>query len=1046
MKRNILIGILTTILFFQIFAIYPSKVNTQEEYYVKIVDASITPNPPRIGDKPKFKITIEYKTPAHGEEGCGILGLHWGASYINKDGYSIVDISGGNFRLSPPFKGKVTLEFGGENYTAPIDERVVKIIVWSGVSSVINCKILEQLQDEVVVANFQSKDTSPSEVKVEIDNIWFYDQDSGEVLSNLTSDIAPKYKIWWTWYGKYSEEKTEYGLLQIIGLNTTDFEWSTSCSSKADKYVTWIHQAEWQQTVNEDYDSFYGEIEGQLSKTITRDTKIIVIIIRIGNAPWWNCSNAAGIEWPVLSDISEPVYSLRIDDVQYPSIVAPADLYQVTVTFSYKLPEKTQILIGLYDEDLESLLPTEPQGYFLIGGEGVETITLTVRAPPYNTTLNLAIYAIYWRNDEALYNENEGEAHFKIKVQEEIVESGKFIEVFSNLEGVALDDVSSIQVSVKLSTNETIPVTLMDGAIQVTVDAVKGEAIIKYIPSAEKLGLKQDQIPQNGLPLKLIITAPGYEPAELTVKLYKRPILLVHGTWSSSDTWEKMALWLREDGFEVYTADWPATESAIIVATQHLARRIEEVQHDFMDKYNANVTRIDIIAHSGGGLVSRAYIALRHDPRFWPGQKPPKALYVHTLILVGTTNLGSPLAPIYVDVLTGKFPLPPKVWALLMSTQAIPGHFTGKYGPLLEEQVPDSEFLTMLNSLPNDPNVRYYTICGTKNWLGGFLGRLIRFYGIHLYDRDLLEKLTGPGDGIVDLHSQRYPEKFGKGSGYYVYESHIAETSSREVFLIASNLLKDTPGNVAIYKTPLAPKLTVKYITPPPSESRFQIEHDGGFLGVWKTLNVGDELKPNEAIRITFSGQSPKPGESTSIMLEVSKMGKIEGRIIIRVKEPNVQKRVEIWVLSATALYIPAGVEVYIKYDGPITVITGTAALNSPDPEVVVAVDLLNQTKITLISGEIQVADLYNTTHILTPGMTTTTYPNKPMNSPQISKSYEKWWTEEASGVGFFGAIFGLVILGLIVLVVPIMIIILIIRRLSKKKPPTLKLPFTPVV
>lgn len=41
-------------------------------------------------------------------------------------------------------------------------------------------------------------------------------------------------------------------------------------------------------------------------------------------------------------------------------------------------------------------------------------------------------------------------------------------------------------------------------------------------------------------------------------------------------------------------------------------------------------------------------------------------------------------------------------------------------------------------------------------------GKLVKFYGIHRYDRLLPEKLAGPEDDVVVLRSQRYPEKFSE--------------------------------------------------------------------------------------------------------------------------------------------------------------------------------------------------------------------------------------------------------------------------------------------
>lgn len=44
-----------------------------------------------------------------------------------------------------------------------------------------------------------------------------------------------------------------------------------------------------------------------------------------------------------------------------------------------------------------------------------------------------------------------------------------------------------------------------------------------------------------------------------------------------------------------------------------MARKIDEIRRTMLVNKGINVTKIDIIAHSGGGLVSRYYIAMRKN-------------------------------------------------------------------------------------------------------------------------------------------------------------------------------------------------------------------------------------------------------------------------------------------------------------------------------------------------------------------------------------------------------------------------------------------------
>ena len=455
--------------------------------------------------------------------------------------------------------------------------------------------------------------------------------------------------------------------------------------------------------------------------------------------------------WFYIEQPSEPVYGLRIVSVDYPFTIELGEEFAVNVEFEYDFSKSTRVSIGIFDIDSENRLDFK---LFDLEGKGTEVVSFTFPAPTEEGTLHLSADGYYWKDDNWVHDEEGWYEDFNIEVKSSItsVETEIEMEIETEPNGVVADGVSSVTVTITLPTNITKPVTLTDGAIQLRGTPTNGQVKFTYIPDINKLDLQASNIPKEGVEVKLTAKVEDMQTsASTSIKVYRRPVLLVHGTWSSSATWKKMAQWLREDGFTVYMVDWPATESVMIVATNHLAKRIDEIRRDFLTKYDINATRIDIMAHSGGGLVARYYVAMRHDPRLWPGHKPPKALYVHTLILVGTTNLGSPFAPIYMDALLNY----PQIKDVLMLIQAVPGHFLLKYGPLLEEQFPDSELLNLLNSMPNDPEVHYYTICGTKNWAGGLLGRLIKFYGIHRYDRTLLERLTGPGDGIVDLHSQR---------------------------------------------------------------------------------------------------------------------------------------------------------------------------------------------------------------------------------------------------------------------------------------------------
>jgi len=109
----------------------------------------------------------------------------------------------------------------------------------------------------------------------------------------------------------------------------------------------------------------------------------------------------------------------------------------------------------------------------------------------------------------------------------------------------------------------------------------------------------------------------GLEP------LSGRAVIFVHGMGRSSKSWPALAKRVEEAGHLVVAFDYPSTRCSIPESAEYLARVIESLD---------GVDRIDIVAHSMGGLVSRAYLAKHSDPR------------LHRLVMLGVPNLGAEMA------------------------------------------------------------------------------------------------------------------------------------------------------------------------------------------------------------------------------------------------------------------------------------------------------------------------------------------------------------------------------------------------------------------
>lgn len=111
----------------------------------------------------------------------------------------------------------------------------------------------------------------------------------------------------------------------------------------------------------------------------------------------------------------------------------------------------------------------------------------------------------------------------------------------------------------------------------------------------------------------------------------ERVVLLIHGLDEGGDIWDCLAPRLREEGYAVvqvvYKNDQPASASA-------------DTLREALDALgDAGVERADLVCHSMGGLIARD--VMTSDGRAAEGRPE-----VHRMIMLGTPNKGSALAPL----------------------------------------------------------------------------------------------------------------------------------------------------------------------------------------------------------------------------------------------------------------------------------------------------------------------------------------------------------------------------------------------------------------
>ena len=200
------------------------------------------------------------------------------------------------------------------------------------------------------------------------------------------------------------------------------------------------------------------------------------------------------------------------------------------------------------------------------------------------------------------------------------------------------------------------------------------------------------------------------------------PVLLVYGWHGSPKNWDLIKRLLEEDGYIVEILNYDDSQHAYVAAGT-LSEKVEEM----LEKYN--VEKIDIIAHSFGGLVSRYYIE-----RMGGDEK------VRNLIMIATPNHGSRLA----DYLTGELDdkKGKNIAEFVVEFYAMfrPDR---KWGSSLDLRTINNDFLDMLN-LGFDPDklsTKYFVIAGT--------GHYPKKYSSHRMF------LPGHDDGAVTVESAR---------------------------------------------------------------------------------------------------------------------------------------------------------------------------------------------------------------------------------------------------------------------------------------------------
>ena len=126
------------------------------------------------------------------------------------------------------------------------------------------------------------------------------------------------------------------------------------------------------------------------------------------------------------------------------------------------------------------------------------------------------------------------------------------------------------------------------------------------------------------------------------LSIFRPPVLLIHGIWPDKSTWTFPLVW--DSRFDITQVSWDGYTS--IADNNGVAHRGVETVLARLRSQRMAATRVDVIAHSMGGLLARAWAG---DASFRRASNYNKGDY-HSLITLNTPHLGSPLATALVDI------------------------------------------------------------------------------------------------------------------------------------------------------------------------------------------------------------------------------------------------------------------------------------------------------------------------------------------------------------------------------------------------------------
>ena len=299
--------------------------------------------------------------------------------------------------------------------------------------------------------------------------------------------------------------------------------------------------------------------------------------------------------------------------------------------------------------------------------------------------------------------------------------------------------------------------------------------------------------------LSVQVEGQDFEPAPFY--LFKPPVVLIHGIWSSANAWAELKGYLEKNYGNLiypisYSNDRHFSENRYVV-NKAVRTAIACAKNHERDGSSQQIVvkQADVVTHSMGGVLADMYITSNHYRND-----------INRVITIGTPHSGSHIANYALNFLFNEGRIPDWVSNVTVAICELTGHSLTN-GAVEDLQVGSSANLQLINGLkqPDAPNVPVYAIScdtnmdepvGSESFLYSLLRYLDTKYcdGQYFGSNDMEEAIFGTKetDFIVSCQSQRGGS--AKVASEYV-AGHIGETKDENVKEKVCELLNSPVSN-----------------------------------------------------------------------------------------------------------------------------------------------------------------------------------------------------------------------------------------------------------